>query len=234
MIADHGRAVSFLIAEGVVPSNEGRGYICRRLLRRAIQHANRIGLDRIYRLPAVVIEQMGEAYPHLREQAGEIERVVRQEEERFSETLARGLKVFDELADKPAISADDAFTLVATYGFPIELTQELAEERGQPVDVDGFRLLMEEHRDVSRAGGENTTQQAAAQLVEAGRRSSEFVGYSKTSVLTAVVEVAPAGGTRQFVKLEQSPFYAASGGQVSDTGTSSSTAKSAAYRLPMS
>ena len=219
VIADHGRAVSFLIAEGVVPSNEGRGYICRRLLRRAIQHANRIGLDRIYRLPAVVIEQMGEAYPHLREQAGEIERVVRQEEERFSETLARGLKVFDELADKPAISADDAFTLVATYGFPIELTQELAEERGQPVDVDGFRLLMEEHRDVSRAGGENTTQQAAAQLVEAGRRSSEFVGYSKTSVLTAVVEAAPAGGTRQFVKLEQSPFYAASGGQVSDTGT---------------
>ena len=170
VIADHGRAVSFLIAEGVVPSNEGRGYICRRLLRRAIQHANRIGLDRIYRLPAVVIEQMGEAYPHLREQAGEIERVVRQEEERFSETLARGLKVFDELADKPAISADDAFTLVATYGFPIELTQELAEERGQPVDVDGFRLLMEGHREVSRGGGENTTQQAAAQLVEAGRR----------------------------------------------------------------
>ena len=84
VIADHGRAVSFLIAEGVVPSNEGRGYICRRLLRRAIQHANRIGLDRIYRLPAVVIEQMGEAYPHLREHAGEIERVVRHEEERFS------------------------------------------------------------------------------------------------------------------------------------------------------
>jgi alanyl-tRNA synthetase len=219
VIADHGRAVSFLIAEGVVPSNEGRGYICRRLLRRAIQHANRIGLDRIYRLPAVVIEQMGDAYPHLREQAGEIERVVRQEEERFSETLARGLKVFDELADKPAISAEDAFTLVATYGFPIELTEELAEERGQPVDVDGFRLLMEQHRDVSRGGGENTTQQAAAQLVEAGRRVSEFVGYSKTSVLTAVVETAPAGGTRQFVKLEQSPFYAASGGQVSDTGT---------------
>ncbi len=218
VIADHGRAVSFLIAEGVVPSNEGRGYICRRLLRRAIQHANRIGLDRVYRLPAVVIEQMGDAYPMLREHAGEIERVVRAEEERFSETLARGLKVFDELADKDAITAEDAFTLVATYGFPIELTQELAEERGQAVDVDGFRELMAEHRDISRAGGESTTQQAASQLVEAGRRATEFVGYAQTDVLTAVLDAAPAGGTRQFVKLEQSPFYASSGGQVSDKG----------------
>lgn len=218
VIADHGRAVSFLIAEGVVPSNEGRGYICRRLLRRAIQQANRIGLDRVYRLPAVVIEQMGDAYPSLREHADEIERVIRVEEERFSETLARGLKVFDELAAQDAISGDDAFTLAATYGFPIELTQELAEERGQAVDVDGFRNLMEEHREVSRAGGESTTQQAASQLVEAGRAQTEFVGYSKISALTSVVEAAPAGGTRQFVKLEQSPFYAASGGQVSDRG----------------
>jgi alanyl-tRNA synthetase len=219
VIADHGRAVSFLIAEGVVPSNEGRGYICRRLLRRAIQHANRIGLDRVHRLPAVVIEQMGDAYPELREHADEIERVVRVEEERFSETLARGLKMFDELAGKDAVTGEDAFTLAATYGFPIELTQELAEERGQPVDVDGFRALMEDHREVSRAGGEGTTQQAAALLVEAGRSASEFVGFSKTSVLTAVLDAAPAGGSRQFVKLELSPFYAASGGQVSDQGT---------------
>jgi alanyl-tRNA synthetase len=99
------------------------------------------------------------------------------------------------------------------------LTQELAEERGQPVDVDGFRALMEDHREVSRAGGESTTQQAAALLVEAGRSASEFVGFSKTSVLTAVLDAAPAGGSRQFVKLELSPFYAASGGQVSDQGT---------------
>jgi alanyl-tRNA synthetase len=219
VIADHARAVSFLIAEGIVPSNEGRGYICRRLLRRAIQHANRIGLKELYRLPAVVIEQMGGAYPELGEHAAEIERVVRAEEERFSETLARGLKVFDELAGQDAISADDAFALAATYGFPIELTEELAEERGQPVDIDGFRELMAQHREVSRAGGESTTQQSAAQLVRAGKAASEFVGYSKTTVLTAVVEAAPAGDGRQFVKLEQSPFYAASGGQVSDRGT---------------
>jgi len=219
VIADHARAVSFLIAEGIVPSNEGRGYICRRLLRRAIQHANRIGLAALYRLPAVVVEQMGDAYPELQEHADEIQRVVRGEEERFSETLARGMKVFDELAGRESITADDAFTLAATFGFPIELTQELAEERGQAVDVDGFRDLMAQHREISRAGGEGSTAQAAAQLVGGGVPESEFVGYGRTDVLTAVIAAAPAEGDRQFVKLEQSPFYAASGGQVSDSGT---------------
>src|SRR5215472_2412320 len=218
VIADHMRAVSFLIAEGILPSNEGRGYICRRLLRRAIQQAKRIGLDRVYRLPVVVIEQMGDAYPSLRDQADEIERVVRAEEDRFSETLARGLKEFDELADRDAITADEAFTLATTFGFPIELTQELAEERGQPVDVDGFWTLMAEHREVSRADRENTAEQIAAQLVRPGVPTTEFVGYVKTSVLTAIVATAPFGGNKQFVKLEQSPFYPAGGGQVSDTG----------------
>jgi alanyl-tRNA synthetase len=218
VLADHGRAVSFLIAEGVEPSNEGRGYICRRLLRRAIYQAKRIGLEGLHRLPAVVIEQMGDAYPALREHAADIERIVRAEEEKFSETLARGMKVFDELASKDAISAEDAFTLVATYGFPIELAQELAEERGQPIDIDGFQDFMETHREISRGGGESSTQQTAAQLVGPGHPETEFVGYSKTKVLTAVVDAAPADGTRQFVKLEESPFYAASGGQVSDHG----------------
>ncbi|HEV8461452.1 MAG TPA: alanine--tRNA ligase [Gaiellaceae bacterium] len=218
VLADHGRAVSFLIAEGIEPSNEGRGYICRRLLRRAIYQATRIGLEGVHRLPAVVIDQMGDAYPQLREHAGDIERIVRAEEERFSETLTRGTKVFDELAGKEAIDAQDAFDLATTYGFPLELTQELAEERGQPVDVDGFRDLMATHREVSRAGGEGSTQQAASQLVGAGHPESEFVGYSKTHTLTSVIAAAPAAGTRQFVKLEQSPFYAASGGQVSDHG----------------
>jgi alanyl-tRNA synthetase len=219
VLADHGRAVTFLIAEGIAPSNEGRGYICRRLLRRAIYQAKRIGLERVHRLPAVVIEQMGDAYPALREHAAEIERIVRAEEEKFSETLARGMKVFDELAGRDAITADDAFSLVATYGFPIELTQELAEERGQAVDVDGFRDLMEEHREVSRGGGESSAQQVAAELAAAAVRPTEFVGYSKTSVLTSVTDATPLDGIRQVVKLEQSPFYAASGGQVSDRGT---------------
>jgi alanyl-tRNA synthetase len=218
VLADHLRAVTFLVAEGVVPSNEGRGYICRRLLRRAIQQAQRIGLDRVHRMPAVVIEQMGDAYPALKEQAAEIERVVRDEESRFTETLERGLRELDALAGNPGIDAGEAFRLAATFGFPIELTQELAEERGQAVDVDGFRALMEQHREISRAGGDATAQQLAAQLVEPGHPLSEFVGYAKTTVLTAVVDVAPGGDTRQFVKLERSPFYAASGGQVSDQG----------------
>ncbi len=218
VLADHSRAVSFLIAEGVEPSNEGRGYICRRLLRRAIYQGRRIGLEGVHRLPAVVIEQMGDAYPILREHADDIERIVRAEEERFTETLSRGMKEFEDLAGRDAISADDAFRLAATYGFPIELTQELAEERGQALDIDGFRRLMEEHREVSRAGSESTAQQIATQLVGAEHRDTRFVGYERTTVLTAVIEVAPLSGTRQLVKLEQSPFYAASGGQVSDRG----------------
>jgi len=218
VLADHGRAMSFLIADGVTPSNEGRGYICRRIIRRAVQHGQRIGLDRVYRLGGVVCDQMGNAYPELREHREEIERVVRLEEERFRETLARGQKEFDELAGSDSISAQEAFELATTYGFPIELTQELAEERGQPVDIDGFRELMEGHREISRAGGESTTEQLAAEIVGAGFPESEFVGYEKTDVLTAVVSVGPTVGTRQLVKLEQTPFYASSGGQVSDAG----------------
>ena len=172
----------------------------------------------MYRLGGVVCEQMGDAYPELREHAAEIERVVRLEEERFRETLARGQKEFDELAGREAISGEEAFELATTYGFPIELTQELAEERGQAVDVDRFRELMEEHREISRAGGESTTEQLAAEIVSAGFTASEFVGYEKTDVLTAVIAVGPQAGSRQLVKLEQSPFYAASGGQVSDSG----------------
>ncbi len=218
VLADHGRAMSFLIADGVTPSNEGRGYICRRIIRRAVQHGQRIGLEGVYRLGGVVARQMGDAYPELKAHQAEIENVVRLEEERFRETLARGLKEFEELADREAISGEEAFTLAATYGFPVELTQELAEERGQAVDIDGFRELMEGHREISRAGGESTTEQLAAEIVGAGHRATEFVGYEKTELLTAVVAVGPLAGTRQLVKLEASPFYAAGGGQVSDQG----------------
>ena len=202
----------------MLPSNEGRGYICRRLLRRAIQHAQRIGLDRVYRLPAVVVEQMGDAYPELQEHAGEIERHVRAEEERFRETLARGLKEFDALADKAAIDGEDAFTLATTYGFPIELTVELAEERGQPVDVDRFRILMEEHREISRAGGEKSDLQRAAEFRAAAGFRTEFVGYEKTDVLTELAAVEPLESGLFLAKLRESPFYPDGGGQVTDQG----------------
>jgi alanyl-tRNA synthetase len=218
VLADHGRAMAFLIADGVTPSNEGRGYICRRIIRRAVQHGQRIGLDRIYRVPGLVVESMGDAYPELKEHAEEIERVVRLEEERFGETLARGLKVFDEFAEADAISGEDAFTLSATYGFPIELTQELAEERGRPVDVDRFSELMEGHREISRAGGEKSDLQRAADFArEAGFRS-EFVGYEKTDVLTELAAVEQLGDGLFLAKLRESPFYPDGGGQVTDAG----------------
>jgi alanyl-tRNA synthetase len=237
VLADHGRAASFLIAEGIEPSNEGRGYICRRLLRRAIHQANRIGLPDSHRLSRVVVGQMGDAYPQLSEQADEIERVWRGEEERFSETLARGQRVFDDLASRSAIDAEDAFTLAATYGFPIELTQELAEERGQPVDIDGFRALMEEHRVVSRAGGDKSDLQRAAEFASDAGFVSEFVGYSKLDVLTQAGAVEELGDGTFFCKLRQSPFYAESGGQVTDSGelvheeTGAVAALRAAYKI---
>jgi alanyl-tRNA synthetase len=218
VLADHSRAVTFLVADGVTPSNEGRGYICRRLLRRAIQHAQRIGLDRVYRLSDVVIENMGDAYPELREHAAEIERVLRLEEDRFRETLARGLKEFEELAGQDAISGQEAFLLAATYGFPIELTVELAEERGQAVDVDRFRELMEEHREVSRAGGEKSDLQRAADFIQRAGFRTQFVGYESTDVLTELAAVEPFEDGLFFAKLRESPFYPDGGGQVTDEG----------------
>src|SRR5207237_6618200 len=166
----------------------------------------------------VVARQLGDAYPELREHADEIERVVRLEEERFRETLVRGMKEFEELAGQDAISGEDAFTLAATFGFPIELTVELAEERGQPADVDRFRALMEEHREGSRAGGEKTDLQRAADFARAAGFQSEFVGYEKTDVLTELGAAEELGDGTFLAKLRESPFYPDGGGQVTDAG----------------
>ncbi len=217
VLADHGRGMTFLVGDGVTPSNEGRGYILRRIIRRAVQQAQRIGLNDVYRLPAVVVEQMGDAYPELREHAAEIERVVRAEEQRFLETLERGLKLFEELADREAISGEEAFTLAATYGFPLELTVELAEERGQAVDVDGYGVEMDRHREISRAGGE-TEVQRAADFARAAAFETEFVGYRKTDVLTQLGALEELGDGLFLAKLRESPFYPAGGGQVTDQG----------------
>ena len=132
VLADHGRGMTFLTGEGITPSNEGRGYVLRRVIRRAIQHGLRIGMQApfIADLSATVIDQMGDAYPELVEHREQIGRVLCAEEERFSETLERGMKLFEDAAARGAISGEDAFTLQATYGFPIELTVELARERG--------------------------------------------------------------------------------------------------------
>jgi alanyl-tRNA synthetase len=214
ILADHGRGMTFLAADGVTPSNEGRGYVMRRVIRRAVQQAQRIGLEPPFlaALARVVVEQMGDAYPELVEAREPIERVLRAEEERFGETLARGLTLFDEAAADGEISGEEAFRLHDTYGFPLELTQELARERGLPVDEDGFRELMEEQRSRSRK---------AAPEVEvrvSGDVRSEFVGYEKTEVLTAILAYEDLGEGRFQAKLEQSPFYAEGGGQVTDAG----------------
>src|SRR5436190_3958677 len=214
ILADHGRGMTFLAADGVAPSNEGRGYVMRRIVRRAVQQAGRIGLEPPFLagLSDVVIEQAGEAYPELRERAEEIRSVLEAEEERFSETLARGLKLFEEVAGGDGISGDEAFRLHDTYGFPLELTEELARERGLAVDVDGFNGLMEEQRQRSRRAVEEVDVRVTGDV------RSEFVGYEKTDVLTAILAYEDLGDGRFEAKLEQSPFYPEGGGQVSDSG----------------
>jgi len=211
VLADHGRGMTFLVGDGVTPSNEGRGYVLRRIIRRAVHQARTIGLDDLWRLGDVVVEQMGQWYPELPEHRERIRDVLRAEEERFTETLARGLKLFEEVAAAGAISGKDAFDLTATYGFPFELTSELALERGLPVDEDDFRRRMEEHREISRAGGTRATGALDGP-------ATEFVGYERTEVLTAIVALKETDEGRFEAKLERSPFYPAGGGQVTDAG----------------
>jgi alanyl-tRNA synthetase len=215
VLADHGRGMTFLVSEGITPSNEGRGYVLRRIIRRAAQHGLRIGMEAPFLrgLSETVIEQMGEAYPELVERRAEIAQVLTAEEERFAETLERGMKVFEEAAARGEITGDDAFTLQATFGFPIELTQELARERGLGVNDEEYTRLMEEHREISRQ-----TSKVQIDLRFPNAPRTEFVGYERTEVLTALVAYADLGDGLFQAKLEQSPFYPAGGGQVLDTG----------------
>ncbi|MBA3377165.1 MAG: alanine--tRNA ligase [Actinobacteria bacterium] len=217
ILADHGRGMTFLVADGVMPSNEGRGYVLRRIVRRAVLQAQRIGLHDVYRLPAVVVGQMGSAYPELGDRQEEIERVVRAEEERFGETLERGMRLFDGLEGNEAVSGEEAFSLAATYGFPLELTVELAGERGQAVDVDGYAAEMERHREISRAAGGAELQRAADFAREAGF-ASEFVGDLKIEALTQIGALEELEDGLFLAKLHESPFYPAGGGQVTDQG----------------
>ena len=217
VLADHGRGMTFLVGDGVTPSNEGRGYVLRRIIRRAVQHARAIGLEDLWRLAEVVVAQMGAWYPELREDPRHIQEVLRAEEERFSETLARGMRLFEDVAEKGDISGEDAFTLTATYGFPVELTKELARERGLAVDEEGFARLMEEHREISRAGAGRGLERAAAFAREAGF-TTEFVGYEKLDVLTQLGALEALEDGLFLAKLRESPFYPDGGGQVTDAG----------------
>src|SRR5436190_7049586 len=179
ILADHGRGMTFLVGDGVTPSNEGRGYVLRRIIRRAVQQARTIGLSDLWRITDIVVEQMGPWYPELDENRSLIRETIKTEEERFSQTLERGLKLFEEVAARGVITGEDAFTLAATYGFPFELTRELAGERGLQVDEDEFSRRMAEHREISRA--------TDVRIVgDIGGHPTEFVGYEKLDVLTAI------------------------------------------------
>ncbi|HET6642623.1 MAG TPA: alanine--tRNA ligase [Gaiellaceae bacterium] len=214
IIADHGRGMTFLVADGVLPSNEGRGYVLRRVIRRAVQQARVIGLANLWRISDVVADQMSRWYPELDENRERVRETLKEEEERFSETLERGMRLFEEIAAGDRISGDDAFRLHDTYGFPLELTRELAEERGLAVDEEEFTRLMAEQRARSRRGVAAET--IAIRVDET--RPTEFVGYEQTEVLTAIVAYADLGDGTFQAKLERSPFYPEGGGQVSDVG----------------
>jgi alanyl-tRNA synthetase len=229
IVADHSRGAAFLIADGVVPSNEDRGYILRRIMRRAIQQGRTLGLEAPWlgRFAERTIETMADAYPELAEQREGIARWVDDEEESFGRTLERGTDLLERLvaeakeAGTSWIDAADAFKLHDTYGFPYDLTKELLAEQGLAVDDAGFEELMEEQRQRARMG-------AATAHGSEGRHErviafaatappARFVGYEALRATTGVAAVAPEDG-RALVKLEESPFYAEGGGQVADAG----------------
>ena len=220
VLADHGRGMTFLAADGIVPSNEGRGYVMRRIIRRAVQQGARVGLEAPYLAPLsdVVIEQMKQGYPELEEHREEIHRILTAEEERFGKTLERGLRLFEEVAQTgEAISGEDAFRLHDTYGFPLELTSELARERGLGINEEEFTRLMELQRTRSR-GAISKDDKRAAEFAKRADFRTEFVGYEKTEVLTQIGAVEDVGDGFFLAKLRESPFYPAGGGQVTDTG----------------
>jgi alanyl-tRNA synthetase len=223
ILADHTRGMTFLIADGVVPSNEDRGYVLRRLMRRAIQQGHRIGIRQGF-LPLyvdVVLETMGVAYPELVESYQTILKWVRAEEEGFGRTLEQGTKLLDDLLAQGELSAADAFRLHDTYGFPIELTREIAAERATPFTADAeFEELMAEQRRRSAAASAGPAKVGATnEAVRAvASEPTTFTGYEHLEQHTTVLGLEERDG-RTLVKLAESPFYAAGGGQVSDAGT---------------
>jgi alanyl-tRNA synthetase len=233
VIADHIRACCFLVVDGVIPSNEGRGYVLRRIIRRALRHGYQLGQSKpfFYKMVPDLVKQMGDAYPELANNAARVEQVLRQEEERFGETLEHGMKILDTaLAALPAAQKDQAqildgntlFTLYDTYGFPVDLTADICRERGVDVDQAGFDVAMDRQRDQARAAGKF---KMAEGLVYSGAQTV-FEGYDHLQRPGKVLALYVGGSTVErvsagqdaIVVLDQTPFYAESGGQVGDTG----------------
>src|SRR2546423_796657 len=229
VLADHARAVAFLLADGVYPSNEGRGYVLRRILRRAVRHAWLLGRREptLVHLVHAVGGVMGSVYPDLVQKRTHLESVTRAEEERFFDTIEGGLERLEQLKDAKQLSGAEAFKLYDTYGFPIDLTQLIAAERGQTVDVAGFERELAKQRTRSleaRERGKGGKGSAAVHVKRGGewrtvkaRAKQKWVGYDTTAAETAVLRFRQEGDVVDLV-LQENPFYAESGGQVSDTG----------------
>lgn len=234
VIADHIRACSFLVVDGVIPGNEGRGYVLRRIIRRALRHGHKLGQKGVffYRLVADVVDQMGAAYPELAAQQSRVEQVLRQEEERFGETLENGMRILESsLAALPAgqpLGGQTLFTLYDTYGFPVDLTADICRERNIQVDLEGFERSMARQREQARAAGKF---KAAAGLDYEGVQT-RFDGYERLDSSATVTALYVDGtsvpavvqGQDAVVVLDATPFYAESGGQVGDTGVLASAA----------
>lgn len=235
VIADHLRSTSFLIADGVMPSNEGRGYVLRRIMRRAMRHAHMLGAQDpvMHKLVPALVRQMGSAYPELTRAQAMIEETLRSEETRFRQTLDRGLRLLDdELAKLPEgadLPGEAAFKLYDTFGFPLDLTQDALREKGRAVQIEGFDAAMAEQKRMARAAWSGSGEAADAKVwfeLAEKHGATEFLGYDTEEAegqVTALVidgaEVAEAGaGTKVAIVVNQSPFYAESGGQVGDTG----------------
>ncbi len=235
VIADHLRSTSFLIADGVMPSNEGRGYVLRRIMRRAMRHAHLLGAKDpvMYRLVPALVAQMGQAYPELGRAQALIEETLRQEETRFKQTLDRGLRLLEDelgaLPDGAALPGQTAFRLYDTYGFPLDLTQDALREKSREVDVAGFDAAMAEQKAKARAAWAGSGETADASLwfdIAEAHGVTDFLGYDTEEAEGQIVALVRDGalvqeaakGDEVQIVLNQTPFYAEAGGQVGDTG----------------
>jgi len=229
VIADHIRSAAFLIVDGVIPSNEGRGYVLRRIIRRALRHGHKLGADEsfFHKLVAPLVEQMGDAYPELKESMAQVEKTLKLEEERFAETLEKGMRILeDDIAQMKGdtISGATAFQLYDTYGFPIDLTADIARERNLKIDMSGFEKEMEAQRERARAAGQFDLDYNTALALD---EVTEFTGYESltdegniTHLFRDAKEEVDSISENDLaaVVLDHTPFYAESGGQVGDTG----------------
>ena len=223
IITDHARCVTFLISDGVLPGNEGRSYVLRMILRRALRHGKILGMELpfLYKLVDIIVDMYGEAYPELVKNKQKVIDIIKKEEERFAKTLDRGYKMLDEfISAKKDIDGESAFKLYDTFGFPFELTKEIAQENGLNVDEAGFKVAMQEQKDRAKAATAkiSVTGDMKYAKIENEVGSTEFIGYSENECSDAKILAQVEGDGFVDIVLNKTPFYAECGGQVGDSG----------------